>query len=478
MKVEKNLVLPMVLAVVACLIVAAPGIGAQIMSGKAPLKEEAADNGEELEKIPPSAPIQAPAYLPLASPPYPASSLELSSISGTMGPVTGGLAPYGNTAAQESLLRGWNMHKLGVFTVAPFLEYDGIYRSNVFSTPADKKSDFVNAVNPGLRLELPLARRHKISLGYLGNYFIFSRFSNLSHYDHNVNADASFNFPGGLSIRLGNGFRAATEEPSAENARKRPFLRNTPYLQAGYSLADKWRLQGFYQFDLLNFRDAVDRVNDYQEHAAGMTFYYKFWPKTAALAQYIFISRRFPDSPRDDKIINSPLLGLTWDPSSKISATAKFGYSFVDYSQKRPGRDNSPGSFIMSLQTLYRYSRYTNLALTVQRSKQDDVDFGNSPFWNTGVFATYSHDWHYFRMTTYASFGFINNDYLNESFDSGSGSFKGREDNIIYLGAGLSRPLTRWLKVRLDYSYFNQSSNISGFTYNEHQALFGLQTSL
>lgn len=114
----------------------------------------------------------------------------------------------------------------------------------------------------------------------------------------------------------------------------------------------------------------------------------------------------------------------------------------------------------------------------MQRSKQDDVDFGNSAFWNTGIFMSWSHDWHYFKTATYATFSFINNSYINDALDLGSGVFKRREDNIIYLGAGLSRPFTRWLKVRLDWSYLNNSSNFSGLTYNEHRVLMGLQTSM
>jgi hypothetical protein len=442
------------------------------------LEEEVADQAEAPEKAPFPLPRETPGYFPRGRPPSPITSLELSSINTAMGPVTGVLAPYGNTADDDTLWRSWNFHKLGPLNLAPFLEYDGIYRTNVLHTFTDKKSDFVHAVNPGLRLELPLAQRHKISLGYLGNYFIFSRLSNLSHYDHNVRADALLNFRGGLTLNLVNAFRAATEEPSAENSRKRPYYRYTPYVQATYRFADKWRVQGFYQFDLLNFKDNLDRSNDYREQGGGLTFFYKFWPKTSALVQYIITSRTFPDSSGDDSIIHTPLIGVTCDPTAKISGTAKFGYSLIEYRQTSPGRNHSPNSFVVSVQALYRYSRYTNLSLAFQRSKQDDVDFGNRPFWNTGVFVAWSHEWTYFKTTSYASFSFVNNSYINNSLDAASGTFKRRDDTVIFLGAGISRPVTRWCQFRVDYSYINNSSNFGGLTYNEHRVLTGLQTSL
>ncbi len=68
-------------------------------------------------------------------------------------------------------------------------------------------------ISPGIRFELPVAGTHRLSLGYLGNSYIYSRFSENSHYDQNVNADAALNFSK-LSMRVGAAFRNATEEAS------------------------------------------------------------------------------------------------------------------------------------------------------------------------------------------------------------------------------------------------------------------------
>jgi len=442
-------------------------------------KEEGVEMVEEMEKAPPPLAEEAPGFFPKGASLSPTGTLELSSITTALGPASGVLAPYGNPAAYDTLLRGWNIHKVGPFTVAPFLEYDGIYRSNIFQTPTDKKSDFINTVSPGVRFELPIAQRHKVSLGYLGNYFIYSHFSEESHYDHNVNLEGLLNFRGGLSLLVGNAFRYAVEEPSGTERRRRPYYRSTPYFRATYKFADKWRAEGFYQFDLLNFTQGESDINSYREQAGGVSLYYKFWPKTSALVQYLMTSRTYPDSPEDNSIIYSPLIGLTWDPTAKISGTLKFGYSFVDYSSEDPDRNNSPTGFTMSANTLYRYNRYTRVSLTLQRSKQDDIDtIDNSPFWNTGVFLTLSHDWHRFKTTSYVGFAFNNNSYINSTFDGGTGEFKKRLDNLYFINAGLSRPFTRWLRLRLDYSYIERSSNFSGNSYNEHRFLMGVQASL
>jgi len=394
-----------------------------------------------------------------------------------VGPMTGILAPYGNPLAMDTLLRGWQSHRLGPVRISPFLEYDALYRTNIFQTSTDKHADFLNVINPGIRMEMPLAGAHRISMGYLGNYYIFTRFNQQSHYDHNINVDGAFNFPGGLSVRVGNTFRAATEEATAATGRERPYDRITPYLLANYKFSDRWRVQGIYEYDTLLFTHAVDRFDEFQEQIGAATLYYKFWPKTAALVQYVVTARTYPASPLGNNFAQSPFLGLTWDPSAKLTGTIKFGYTFKNYDNFLAGRNNSPDSFALGIQTLYRYSNFTQISLTAQRSIQEDLDFGNNAYENTAVYLTVSHEWHFFRLTTYASASYTNNSYLNDVVDSATGVLQLRKDRIITFGAGAGRPLTKWLRLRLDYSYADRGSNFSGFTYNEHRIMLGVQSS-
>jgi len=40
---------------------------------------------------------------------------------------------------------------------------------------------------------------------------------------------------------------------------------------------------------------------------------------------------------------------------------------------------------------------------------------------------------------------------------------KKRNDNIIYANLGLSRPITKWMQVRLDYFYYNRRLKLYSF---------------
>ena len=108
----------------------------------------------------------------------------------------------------------------------------------------------------------------------------------------------------------------------------------------------------------------------------------------------------------------------------------------------------------------------------------EDVDnANNNSYFNTGLLFTVSHFWHYFNVTSYVSFSYYNNHYIFDNFNPGTNELKKRDDNIIYAGAGLSRPLTQWLKLRLDYLYYNRGSNFNFYPTNEHKVLLGAQTS-
>jgi hypothetical protein len=462
------------------------GVRAAEPQPEQPAPPQAKEEAVPEEKPPEKPPELVPGYIPGGIPSAPYIGWEYAPYYSTTfhpGPTIGILAPYGYGATDDTLIRGWQSHSLGPVRVSPYLEYDGLFRTNVFQTTTDKKSDYVNTINPGIRFELPVADRSKLSLGYLGEAFIFSRFGEISHFDQNVNADAALNFSE-LSIKTGTVFRAATEEPTVMTtppftiSRQRFYDRTTPYFQAAYTMGDRWRVEANYQFDDLSFAKSIDRPDNYQYNTFGGTIFYKFLPKTSALLQYNAVIRTYPFNSPQDSVVHTPVAGLTWDPTAKLSGTVKFGYTISDFDHPQPGvSKSSVGGFAMSIQTLYHISRYTQLSLVAQRSIMADVDYANQAFYNTGFLLTLTHYWHYFGITSYAAFSYYNDHYLVNTIDPYTGQTLRRNDNIYSFGTGLSRPITRWLRVHLDYLYNDRGSNFTNYTYNEHRVILGLQTS-
>jgi hypothetical protein len=429
---------------------------------------------------PPEKPPEKPPEVPSL---IPSGVSYLTGLTFQPAPSLGTLAPYGYGAAENTLIRGLVRHPLGPIGVFPSLEYDGMYRTNVFSSYNHKESDFVNTINPGIGFELPVAGQHKLSVGYLGNAFIYSRYGDLSHFDQNVNVDGALNFPR-LSLRVGSAFRAATEEPYAtvvstiSIGRQRFYYRTTPYLEASYKVADLWRLEANYQFDYLAFGKTIDHGNNYQYNTLSTTLFYKFWPKTSALVQYMAAIRTFPYNSPNDNVVHTPMVGLQWDPTAKLSGTIKFGYTIANYynAPALPGYTSTTNSWALSIQTNYKITTYTNVSLVAQRSIQQDTDYANSTYINTGVFSTLTHNWHYFDITSYMTFSYFNSSYQADSFNSYTGAWEKRNDNYISFGSGLSRPVTRWLQVRLDYLYTDRGSNFNYYANMEHKVLFGLRS--
>jgi hypothetical protein len=419
-------------------------------------------------------PSQEPGYFPSIVPYDRKLTLEI-------GPISGILAPYGNTAALDTLRLGKAV-KAGPLRVAPYLKTDIGYRSNFFQTSNDKRATSVFAVNPGMYVELPLAHIHKISVGYLGNAIIYpgSDLDDFSHYDNNVNVDASFNFPGGLSLRAGNYLRIATEEPTAQTTNQRFYHQWTPYFLANYAFADRWKLQAIYEFNKLYFaKSAQSSQNDYNENVGGVALYYKFLPKTALLGQFIVSQRTYPSQTISNNYSYTPMLGLTWDATAKLSGIVKAGYTIKDFENDRGDLlEKTPSTPAFSAQVTYKFARRTNLALTAQRAINQDANLaGNTAYENTAFYLTLNHLWAYWNLNSYANVSYTINDYINRSQDPGAG-FKFRQDSLISAGVGFSRSLTRYLRLRLDYNYTNNASNFTNYSYNEHRMLFGIQATM
>ncbi len=428
-----------------------------------------AEKPAEKKEAPPEKPKEPPGYFPGIPSSTPYGALEL-------GPTSGALAPYGNPAAYDTLQRGWHSLKLKGVSLTPYFEADGVYRSNIYLTPNNKLSDYIFVLTPGLRADVPMGGKNRLSLGYLGTGFVYTTHGANSHYDQNVNSDLELHLKDGWYVRFGNTLRVATEERNSEFSTFRRYLRNTPYATVSYAFADRWKAEVDYQFDTLNFFKSIDRVNDYNTQSIGTTLYYRFLPKTSALVQYVFTYREFPNTPFDNTTNHSPLAGITWAPTAKLSGTMKFGYTFDQYQTSLPGRDSTASGFTMGINLLYQYSRATNITLTAQRAFNQDVDFHNAGYYNTSVFVALNHQWNYFRLGSYASFFYINSNYLNPTLDA-QGQFLKRLDNTVGAGFGLSRPVTRWLRARVDYAYSNRSSNFFGYSYNDNRVLVGVQTS-
>lgn len=404
------------------------------------------------------------------------------------GPITRMLTPYGHGKAEDTLVLGWKSNRVGPVKVSPYLTYDPLYRANAFQTYTNKNSDFVNTITPGIQFELPVAGTDKLSLKYLRNYFIYSQFSNISHYDQSLKADADLNFSK-LSFRVGNAYRNATEEPTlVQNGpiftftQTRPHHRVTPYFNAAYKLADLWRFEANYQFDYLSYNKDIDRFDNYQYNTFEGTIFYKFRPKSSALIQYVAVMRTHPFDQTRDNSVQTPLVGLTWSPTARLTGTIKVGYTVASYSSNNPGGllsyGSNPNGPSLSIQSLYKVSRFTRMSLVAQRSLQEDPDGADASYFNTGLLSTVTHFWRYFKVTSSASFSYYNNHYIIANFNPSTNEIKERDDNIIYAGVRLSRALTPHLRVRLNYLYYNRGSNFQFYPTNEHKLLVGLQATL
>ena len=141
------------------------------------------------------------------------------------------------------------------------------------------------------------------------------------------------------------------------------------------------------------------------------------------------------------------------------------------------GRPNSTGGASLSIQTQYRFSQYTNVSLIAQRAIQEDPDTANNSYVNSGFILTFNHLWHYWKIASYINVSYYNNRYIGLQIDSVTGELVWRIDNVISAGGGFTVPITKFLRGRMDYIYYNKGSNFSNVNYNDHRVMIGIQAS-
>ena len=94
---------------------------------------------------------------------------------------------------------------VGPLKLHPFLGVAEIYTDNAFKTKANRQSDFIHTVSPGVQAQLKLGRRHRFVVDYRASQQFSQRFSNNNVLSQDVFSRLSLNLLGDLKVDLQGG---------------------------------------------------------------------------------------------------------------------------------------------------------------------------------------------------------------------------------------------------------------------------------
>ncbi len=239
--------------------------------------------------------------------------------------------------------------RLGPVELHPFFQLTESYDDNVCKRkekecldPKDstKKdgSDLITIFSPGIQIHLPV-REHEITADYRADLGRYSEFKSENYSDQTARGRIGLNFPGGLSLSVREEWKAGHDPRGfAQNEDLDFFRHNTAAGEVGIKVGPKLRLAARYAHFVLNYEDnARNGFRDRTDNTVGGSIYFKFLPKTSAVAEYDYTTVQFKiDNPglgSLDSTAHRGLLGLTWEVTSRSTGTIKGGYTRKDFDE-------------------------------------------------------------------------------------------------------------------------------------------------
>ncbi len=365
----------------------------------------------------------------------------------------------------------WSEINLGRLKIYPELSLTETYRSNIYQTQSDTKSDFITTTRPGIRLDYQFGARHSLTMEYNAGWLSYARYSKNNYWDQRANGLLKLDFAGGLEFTLGNRFTKSVLEQTATVGRQRPYQQNITDTSLAYRFADRWKAQAKYSRDAMSFDHYYDRTADYLQDLFGGVMYYRFTGRTAALLEYDRVMKNFDRNDSSNSKSDNVYFGLTFDPAGKLQGEFKAGYGWKKFVHDVANRDNSPKTWIVLGNVTQNFTPYTSLSFLASRQLNDDTDFGNASYENTRASATLQH---FFtgKLGGTATATYQLSNYLDNYTEPVTNASKKRKDNRWELGGGMIYKMQKWLEVRLEYQYINKQSNFETYSFDENRVLF------
>jgi len=338
----------------------------------------------------------------------------------------------------------------------------------------------ITTLSPGIQFFLPL-QRHSFQVDYRADLNWFSSNSNTNYTNQRAGGAVNMDFPGGLLFKISDYFSDAKiprkakigDNSSSDPYRELPYTSNDLNIMGKYRFVDRWAVEARYNNYDYAYKNNYDQVGSYKRDLYGGSLYYRFTRKTDALLDYNYGITSYKTSFTNNNKEQSILLGLSFDPTSKLRGVAKLGWGQKDYDTQVAGRNNSISTAVSLIDLTYTLSRYDELNLKGIRAIQEDVDT-NVPFTNTDISLWYRHifAWNE-KVSLKANLGY-GTAVFEGSIRDIDNIVKTRDDKRFYAGVGINYALLRWLTLGFYYSYMDNDSNFLNYNYLENKVWFSV----
>ncbi len=357
--------------------------------------------------------------------------------------------------------------------VTPSLAYTGEYDDNLFRTPNNKSSDYINHIIPGIAVEATPGN-HILRADFRADILQYVNNTDQNTQRYYANLSTLFNFAR-TQLRLRETFAHTDTPPNSEVAQ--PVERNENYLTGGldYGLTNLWGIGFDFTWGYINYLTPGYEFISENGYTYATNIFYRITAKTRVFAEFDFVQDVFfNDRTRDDYRYRG-LLGVRGDLTERLSLTAKGGYEYLEYYQSNlyPNQNN----FVIGLEASYRPLERLQIGLVIIRSVQastfeNNADYGS---FSTTLVATYAFTPKILILPR-AAFGVDN--YKVATLNPDNGSVEKRLDYLYGAGIGIRYQPLKWLGLEASYQYERRNSNFNEFDYTDNRVFFTVTFSL
>ncbi len=344
------------------------------------------------------------------------------------------------------------------------------YNDNLQSSATNQiKSNLVN-IAPRLVAELKNKGDRYTALAFVNNTnYTSSSADNSTNSEFKIAGDNYFTARARAAWSLG---QVRSTDPRGSN--NRPISsepdRWTSNNAQGLLIYGAPEAQGRIEVDLGSQNKTYDNnrantaINDLSTNGFGSRLFYRIGTRSLVLGEYRVAKADYASAlSKEDNTDQRFYVGLTWDATAATTGIVKLGRMTKDFDAA--GRDTFSGE---SWEAAIRWSplTYSVVDFESKRSIADAAGFGIYQL-TSGTNVTWNHQWSQV-LSTRAGVGLLKTDFGGTS----------RTDNATNYGLAVDYSLLRWLKVGLDWSLTDNSSNVPTSAFRRNVTMFTLNASL
>jgi hypothetical protein len=357
--------------------------------------------------------------------------------------------------------------QLGPFRILPSLEISAEYDDNILLTPDNKIDDLIWIISPGILIELP-GKQYSVRLGYRADILEYTENSSLNTVHHSILADAQYNFPWNLQLRLSDRFLITDDFagfPVPELTQLIDRTENTLDAGALYTLRERYSFDANFRWFLVNYEDDFNEL-DRQDYTVTGTFFYRILPKTSLLGAVDYVWVRY-DEAASAAVRDSEgwrfWLGIKGDLTAKTTVLVKAGWEWKDYDN--PLVEDWDG-LVVEGNIIWKYREPSEIRLFGGRTNVESTFEGQLYYVSNYGGIELRHFISERLVLRVRGLGGVN-DYPR---DTTIGTKTARREDVFFeAGVSLKYQMKTWLAFELGYNFLDLNSNFNEFDYTDNR---------